>query len=167
MSFPPPSNTPDRTVIYHRPDGVELPRPVVLGHEHPRAVTFCQIQWAGDPVMLSSRRPHLFIYNGLKTCAAAPQTQWGRLLRNYETRIVSGKLSPELLETFSQLTQQDHGFPRYSTLSGRIWRNLSIAGQPFSVASVWRRPEQALDRTSVIALLATDFDIRGPLVLPQ
>jgi hypothetical protein len=167
MSIPPPCNTPDRTVIYHGPDGVELPRPVVLGHEHPRAVTFCQIQWVGDPVMLSSRRPHLFIYNGLKTCAAAPQTQWGRLLRNYETRIVSGKLSPELLETFSQLTQQDHGFPRYSTLSGRIWRNLSIAGQPFSVASVWRRPEQPLERTSVIALLATEFDIRGPLVLPQ
>jgi hypothetical protein len=140
------SATPDRTILTHYPTGEALDKPLILTPEHPAALTFCVLGTLADPVVLASPRPHLFIYHGLLKCAREPDVRrWKDHCAEYETKVAHGKLTSELLQVFQEDAYAAHGFPRYRTISGRLWSPLRITRLgTFSVLTLWPNPRRQL-----------------------
>ena len=147
----PKTSTPDLTFITHAASGVRLEKLLTLTPDHPAALTFCILGTLTDPVVLTSPCPHLMIYHGLQKCATDPDSRhWRAHLEEYQTKLHHGRLTAERLLTFQLDCAASHGFPRYRTISGRLWNPLRITEMgTFSVLSLWPDPERPLELESL------------------
>lgn len=156
--------TPDWLVLISGPDGQPFAQPLDLRPEHPHAITFCLLEGEEGTqpvVVISHDRPHLFVYNGLKACdLSAKPAHWKQTLKDYQARVVSGKLTRGVLQRFQRL----HGFPRYAVTSGRLWRHLKMPGHPkCSVMALWNH---GLDQPDGPALeVVRALKVEGPAYL--
>ena len=146
MSAPSLPSTPDRTIVAHTPAGDVLEKPLLLTPEHPSALTFCVLGTLAEHVVLTSPRPHLFIYHALLNCARESNARrWNSHLTAYETKAMHGRLTTEVLQRFKEDAEAAHGFPRYSTISGRLWSPLQLAKiGTFSVLTLWPNLQRRL-----------------------
>lgn len=134
--------SPDRTLLSRLPDGTVFDPPLDLRFTHPHAITFCVLDGGPRPVVVISRsRPHMFIYNALKKCdPTSPPAVWKKVIADYGCEIVRGRLTRSVVEQFHRNCAENHGFPRYAVISGRLWRCLRVSGKAaFSVMIFWRR----------------------------
>ncbi len=71
--------------------------PLLLTPEDPRGLTFVVLGNAHDPVIVqNSCHPHHFIYQALKQFSDAAPKWWPNILREYDCKVVRGRLNTDL-----------------------------------------------------------------------
>lgn len=157
---------PDRTLLSRLPDGTVFDPPLDLRFTHPQAITFCVLDGGPRPVVIiSRRRPHMFVYNALKKCDPNDSISvWKKVIADYGCEIVRGRLTRSVVQEFHRNCAENHGFPRYAVISGRLWRRLRVPGMtPFSAMNFWNRNRDACKEAASEIIHA--LDLRGQVFL--
>jgi hypothetical protein len=159
-----PLQTPDLVTLSTAPSGEPLASPLRLHAAHPAATTFC-IPSLHPFVMVVSKRPHKWIYNALQKCTVKTHADlWPDIMTEYECSIIRGKLTKAFLRDFAERYTASHGFPRYNTISGRVWRNVQPSREGnLHVLAFWSLPKE--DESVVLIQLRRALRLNGPVLV--
>jgi hypothetical protein len=128
-----------------------------LGHEHPKATTFAIFD---KRIVLTTHRTHPYIFNAVKAAAADPKRQ-RQIFKNYG---IQGVLDEKAIQWFMKVRSGEMGKNRRVTLSGRVWKDVTVPKLgKLSAVSFWE-VSRGLTH-DIIDLVARTFKLKHPIYI--
>lgn len=156
------NQTPERIHLTADHKSAPFHKPVIVTNSDAFAVTIVIIDADTCPVILKTTAgAHMYIYKGLEKCGLCDdKSSWADLLKDSHCEVIYGELTGSALDRFLALMNQDQGFPRYSVVSARLWKDQQCDGHDtFSILAFWNDSHMA--SMHICKTLARTFQLKG------